>query len=101
MVNLFLNDDYGTVQVINESLIRRISMASEAMRTIIKMIETLPVQAQNLVVEHLREYIEDLRDELRWEVSFTRTQANLLMAARQARKGITEGLATPLETDKL
>ena len=30
------------------------------------MIESLPEEAQDRVVEHLREYIEDLRDEMRW-----------------------------------
>jgi len=34
-------------------------MPSEATMTIIKMVETLPEQAQDRAVEHLREYIED------------------------------------------
>ncbi len=51
-------------------------MASESTATIIKMIETLPMQVQDRVVEHLREYIEDIRDEMIWNESFSRTQAN-------------------------
>ena len=39
-------------------------MTSEATITIIKMIETLPEKAQDRVVEHLREYLNDLRDEV-------------------------------------
>ena len=76
-------------------------MVSEATMTIIKMLETLPDQAQDRVVEHLREYIEDLRDELLWDESFARTQDNLVSAAQQARKEIAEGKATPLDIEKL
>ncbi len=76
-------------------------MASEAKMTIIKMLETLPEQAQDQVVEHLREYIEELRDEALWNESFSRTQSNLVSAARQVRKEIAEGKATPLDIEKL
>ena len=76
-------------------------MASEASMTIIKMLETLPEQAQDRVVEHLREYIEDARDEALWNESFSRTQANLVVAAQQVRKEIAEGKATPLDIEKL
>ena len=51
-------------------------MTSEATMTIIKMLETLPEQAQDRVAEHLREYIEEIRDEALWNESFSRTQAN-------------------------
>ena len=76
-------------------------MASEAKMTIIKMLETLPEHAQDQVVEHLREYIEELRDEALWNESFSRTQSNLVSAARQVRKEIAEGKATPLDIEKL
>jgi len=76
-------------------------MASEATMTIIKMLETLPEQAQDRVVEHLREYIEELRDEALWNESFSRTQSNLVSAARRVRKEIAEGKATPLDIEKL
>ena len=76
-------------------------MTSEATMTIIKMLETLPEQAQDRVVEHLREYIDDLRDEMLWNDSFARTQANLVSAAQQVRKEIAEGKATPLDIEKL
>jgi len=69
--------------------------------TIIKMLETLPEQAQDRVVEHLREYIEDLRDEELWNESFSRTPANLVSAAQRVRKEIAEDKATPLDTGKL
>ncbi len=49
-------------------------MSAEAIATLIKMMESLPEVAQDQVVEHLREYIEDLRDELQWGLSFGKTQ---------------------------
>jgi hypothetical protein len=77
------------------------TMGSAATVTITKMLETLPEPLQDRVVEHVREYIEDLRDEGRWNESFSRTQAGLVKAAHQARKAIAEGKATPLDIDKL
>jgi len=75
-------------------------MGSAATMTIIKMLETAPEQFQDRVVEHVREYIEDLRDEARWNESFSRTQETLVAAARLARKEIAEGKATLLDVEK-
>jgi len=76
-------------------------MASEATITITKMLETLPEQLRDRVVDHLREYIEDLRDEARWNNSFSRSQDKLIAAARQVRKEIAEGKATPIDIGRL
>jgi len=76
-------------------------MASEATITITKMLETLPEQLKDRVADHLREYIEDLRDEARWNNSFFRSQDKLIAAAKQVRKEIAEGKATPLDIGTL
>ena len=76
-------------------------MASAPTMTIIKMLETLPEQLQGRVVEHVREYIEDLRDEFRWDESFSRTREALVSAARLARKEIAQAKASPLDVEKL
>jgi len=76
-------------------------MASAPTITIIKMLELLPEELQDRVVEHLREYIEDLQDEARWNESFSRTQKALIASARLARKEIAEGKASPLDIEKL
>lgn len=68
---------------------------------IIKMIETLPECSQDRIVEHLHEYIEELRDEAFWNESFSRTQTKLVAVARQARKEIAGGKARPLDIDRL
>jgi hypothetical protein len=76
-------------------------MASAATATVIKMIEALPESVQDRVVERLRDYIEDTRDEMQWDDSFSRSQDKLVAAARMARAEISRGLATPLEPEHL
>ena len=76
-------------------------MASNAIITITQMMESLPEVLQNQIVEHLREYITELQDELRWEASFNNTQEQLIMAARRAKQEIAEGKAEPMDLDRL
>ncbi|MDI6450253.1 hypothetical protein [Anaerobaca lacustris] len=76
-------------------------MGLDAGMTILKMLETLPEPIQDRVVEHLREYIKDLRDEASWNEAFSRTEGNLAAAARQARREVAEGKATPLDPEML
>ncbi len=76
-------------------------MASNAIATITRMMETLPEALQNQIVGHWREYIVELEDELRWEVSFNRTQEQLVAAARQAKQEIAAGKAEPMDLDRL
>lgn len=76
-------------------------MPSTASTTITKMLETLPPEAQDRVLEHLRDYIEDIREEFRWSESFSKSQSKLVAAARQARNEIAEGKATTLDIGKL
>ncbi len=72
-------------------------MSSPAIATVLKMIESLPENAQNRVLEHLREYIQDLEEELKWEKSFKKTQPNLIAAGKRAKKEIAEGLSKPMD----
>ena len=76
-------------------------MSSPAIATITKMMESLPEAAQVQVVEHLREYLEDLQDELQWDAIFKRTQPQLVAAARRAKQEIVQGLAKPMDYDQL
>ena len=76
-------------------------MASTAITTVIKMIESLPEASQEQVVAHLRDYIEDLQDERQWDASFGRTQHQFMAAAQRAKREIAEGRATPMDYDQL
>jgi hypothetical protein len=76
-------------------------MSTTAIATLTKMLETLPEPAQDQVVEHLREYLEDMQDELQWDALFKRTQSQLVAAARRAKQEISQGLAKPMDYDQL
>ena len=76
-------------------------MSSSAITTVVQILEDLPEAAQQQVVDHLREYLEDLRDEIHWDDAFAKTQPQLAAAARRAKKEIAEGKATPLDLDQL
>lgn len=76
-------------------------MSSPAITTMVKMLESLPETLQGQVVQHLREYLEDLQDERRWDASFKKMQAQLVAAARCAKQEIATGQAEPLDPEKL
>lgn len=76
-------------------------MDTSAATTMIKMLESVPDSLQEGVVEHMREYIEDVRDEAKWKEMFDRTQDKLVTAARQARKEVSEGKSSPLDIERL
>lgn len=69
--------------------------------TVTKMLESLPEAVQEQVVEHLREYLADLQDELQWNSLFERTQPQLVEAARRARQEIAQGDAQPMDYERL
>jgi hypothetical protein len=79
----------------------RLIMSSKAIATVTKMMEFLPETAQDNVVEHLRGYIEDLQDEVQWDISFKRTERQLIAAAQRARQEIVEGHAEPMDHSQL
>jgi hypothetical protein len=55
-------------------------MESSTTVTMKKMLEALPEQLQGRVLEHMREYIEDIRDDAKWTESFSKTQNKLVAA---------------------
>lgn len=76
-------------------------MTSATAETMAKMIEQLPEGIQDRVLEHLREYIIDIREEMKWNESFSKPQNKLIEAARQAQKEISEGKSIPMDLDML
>ena len=76
-------------------------MPSSAIATVIKMMQSLPDATQNKVVEHLREYLEDIYDEKRWDETFQMTRDKLVVTAIRVRQEISSGQAKPLDYDKL
>ena len=76
-------------------------MSSAAITTLVKMVESLPDDLQEKVVEHIRDYITDLEDEQRWDASFKRTQDNLIAAARKAKQEMAAGQSMPMDYEQL
>ena len=65
------------------------------------MMESLPEDIQHKIVEHLREYIQDLQDEDKWNKSFNKSQDKLIAAAKIAKQQIAEGKAKPMNYNQL
>jgi hypothetical protein len=76
-------------------------MPTSAGITMMKMIESLPEPVQERALEHMQQYIEDIRDELKWNESFGNSQSKLIATARQAREEILQGKATPMNVEAL
>lgn len=78
-----------------------VKMTSEAIATVVKMMELLPEPAQNQIVDHLRNYLMEVQEELRWDELFNKTQSKLVAMARLAKGEIAEGKARPMNYNEL
>jgi glycerate-2-kinase len=77
------------------------AMSSPAITTIVKMVESLPDELQEQVVEHVRAYLAEIEEEKRWDESFKRTKHNLVAAAQKAKEEIAAGMSTPMDYEQL
>ena len=76
-------------------------MTTNNIATVTQMLESLPDNAQEKVIEQLREYILDLQDEIKWQQSFQNSEQQLIKAAQLAKQQIKEGLAEPMNYENL
>ena len=76
-------------------------MSSPAVITIVKMVESLPTELQEQVVDHVRDYLAEVEEEKRWDNSFKQTKDNLVAAARKAKAEIAAGMSTPMDYEQL
>ncbi len=74
---------------------------SDTINTVVKMMESLPESAQSKVAEQLRNYIEELYDDIHWDYLFNKSQKSLVKAAQQAKREIAQGKAKPMDINKL
>lgn len=72
-------------------------MSSAAITTVVKIMESLPIEVQERIADHLREYVDQLQDEIEWNNSFQRTQSKLIAAAKRAKQEILEGKAMAMD----
>jgi len=73
-------------------------MLSAPIETIVKMVESLPETTQILIVEKIRDYIEEIQDEVHWNSQFRKTENKLIQAARKAKKEICPSTSSGNET---
>jgi predicted HD phosphohydrolase len=66
-----------------------------------KWLNLYPEPMQEKAVEKMREYLEELESEQRWDETFASTQDRLVSAARRAKEQIKAGQAKPLNLDEL
>jgi hypothetical protein len=76
-------------------------METPAITTMVKLMESLPEEKQNLVLEHLRRYVAELQEDLLWNDAFLQTKDNLVNAAQGAKKQIRENQAKPFDPARL
>ena len=76
-------------------------MPTAAAITIAYMIEPLPPHSQDQVVDHLRSYIEDMREDAQWNQSFTNTRSGLIAMAKQAKLAVKQGKSSPMDISQL
>ena len=76
-------------------------MSTATIETVTKMLEGLPDSVQERAVEHLREYLDEVTDEIRWDESFEKSSARLAEMAELAKRDIANGKTTPMDFDRL
>ena len=76
-------------------------MPSAPIATVVKMMESVPESIQNRIVEHLRNYFDELQEEMEWDSLVSQTQHQLIKAARRAKEEIRAGQAKPMDYSEL
>ncbi len=73
---------------------------SKATETALKLLESLPEEAQEYIVEELRQLVQEAQDEARWNDLFKRNKG-LSEAAAKAQQEIAAGKATDMDFERL
>ncbi len=76
-------------------------MSTTTLTTIIKMIESLPEDKQEKVVDHLRYYIAELEDEMKWDKLFKDTETDLSSIAKEVKQRVAMGEAEDFDFNRL
>ncbi len=76
-------------------------MSVSGVQKLNKKLDGLPEDLRERVAGYISDHFEEIKDELRWDESFTRTSARLSEFARKAREQIKAGKAEELDFSKL
>lgn len=77
------------------------AVSMPAIESMVKVLESVPVESRARIIQQLQEYLDDLLDDLPWDETFARTQDQLAAMADQARRDIAAGLAEPFDPSRL
>ena len=73
---------------------------SKATETAVKLLESLPEETQERLIETLRQLVQEAQDETKWKQLFT-DREGLIAAARKARADVEASKATEMDYDRL
>ena len=76
-------------------------MENITLRTINEMLQSLPENRQEQVLNHLYEYITELYDEIKWDLLFKNSEKEISRIVRQVRQEIKEGNIEDFDYDRL
>lgn len=76
-------------------------MQTTTIKTISKMVESLPEDIQERIADRIKEYIADITDELKWDNLFKQTHVELSSVAKKFKKEILKGNASPFNYGRL
>ena len=92
------------ITVTKDQLLSNFSALTQWLKQYWYFLEHFPLDVfadDGQIIEHLREYIADLEDELEWDKSFQTTQNKLVEVTRLAKQQIAQGKAQAMDYDKL
>jgi len=73
------------------------NILSSETKTAIDLIENLPANDRKVIVEKLRDLIEEYEDEIGWDERFEKHPEPMLKLAEEALKEHAEGRSKPLD----
>jgi len=76
-------------------------MKCTTLNTINKMLESLPENKQEQVLNHLYNYITELQDEIKWDLLFKNSEKEISRIAREVKEEIKKGNIEDFDYDRL
>jgi len=76
-------------------------MKCTTLNTINKMLESLPENKQEQVLNHLYNYITELQDEIKWDLLFKKSEKEISRIAREVKEEIKKGNIEDFDYDRL
>ena len=73
---------------------------SKATETAIKLLESLPEETQETLIEALRQLVQEAQDETKWNQLF-KNRDGLIAAVRKARVDVAASKATEMDYERL